>query len=149
MTTIEKTIFIYAPVETVFRYVAHPANLPHFWRSFTGITNTHRLPTGEQRFDWNYRMVGVRLEGFGEETDFVPHQRLTFMLTGGFHGFITWRFDPEDDGTRVTVWCEMHVPAPLLKKHDAADVGAQNAYDLQQALSQLKTVLEQQSTLVP
>ena len=116
MAKIEKTITIDAPVEKVFGYIADPANLPEIWPSLLEVKGVEQLPGGGSKFRWTYKMAGVRVEGTSEAIEFVVNQRTVSKNEGGVSSTITWVFEPEDGGTKVTNAVDYTVHLPVLRK---------------------------------
>jgi len=137
-----KTITIKAPVEKVFDYINEPTNLPEFWPSLVEIKDVQKLPRGGTRNRWVYKMAGIRLEGISEGTEYVPNQRLVSKTKGGVESTITWMFQPEAGGTKVTFEGEYTVPIPVLGKLAEAIIVKMNEHEGELILANLKARME-------
>ena len=142
MAKVEKTITINAPVEKVFSYVEEPTNLPEIWPSLVEAKDVQRLPNGGTSFRWVYKMAGVRFEGTSEDTDYVANQRVVSKTKGGIESTVTWTFQPEAGGTKVTYEAEYTVPIPLLGKLAEAFIVKQNEGEAELILANLKARME-------
>jgi uncharacterized protein YndB with AHSA1/START domain len=116
VATVDKEVAVKVPVAEVFSYLSEPSNLPEIWPSLMEVKEVQSLPNGGYRFQWVYKMVGMRFEGAGEYTEIVPNQWFVIETKGGISSKITWTFRSNEDMTRVTLTIEYKVPIPLLGK---------------------------------
>ena len=139
-----KSITIKAPVEKVFDYISEPTNLPEIWSSVVEVKDVQKLPSGGTRNRWVYKMAGIRLEGTSEsvDTECVPNQRLVSKTKGGAESTITWMFQPEAGGTKVTFEGEYTVPIPVLGKLAEAIIVKMNEHEVELILANLKARME-------
>jgi uncharacterized membrane protein len=142
MAKVEKTITINAPVERIFSYVNEPTNLLEIWPSMVEAKDVQRLPNGGNSFGWVYKMAGVRIEGTSEDTEVIANQRVVSKTTGGIESTITWMFQPEAGGTKVTFEAEYTVPIPLLGKVAEAFIVKANEGEAELILANLKARME-------
>ena len=142
MAKIEKTITIDAPVEKVFGYIDDPTNIPEIWPSMVEIKDVERLPTGGRTFRWVYKMAGMRLVGTSEQVEYIPNRRIVTKTRGGIKSMLTWTFQPEADGTRVTLEAEYTVPVPVLGKLAEALIVKLNEREAELILPNLKAIME-------
>jgi ligand-binding SRPBCC domain-containing protein len=94
---------IEAPVERVFNFFKDPNNwqeLPHADR-FTQVNVT------EEGVGTYYRVIlpipGVRLQASGVFTEFTPNQRITDRSSLSLAGTLTFSFEPEGSGMKLTM----------------------------------------------
>jgi uncharacterized protein YndB with AHSA1/START domain len=142
MAKVEKTITIAAPVEQVFDYVSVPTNVPEIWPSLVEMKDLEPVPSGGYTWAYVYKMAGLRFEGTGQHTEYVANQRNVSKNKGGIEGTITWVFQPEDGGTKVTFEAEYTVPIPLLGKLAEALIVRQNEREAELLLANLKARME-------
>ena len=116
MAKVEKAITISASVEKIFGYLREPTNLPEIWPSLVEVKDVRRLPNGGNSDRWVYKMLGIRFEGTSETIEYLANQRTVSKNKGGIGSIITWTFQPEAGGTKVTFNAEYTVPIPLLGK---------------------------------
>jgi uncharacterized membrane protein len=108
------SVTIHAPVEEVFAYVQEPTNLPEFWPSLLEVKDVEQLPNGGTRFKFVYKMAGMQFTGTSEDTEVIANQRVVNRSRGGVESTMVWTYQPEGEGTKVTVETEYTVPVPLL-----------------------------------
>ena len=142
MATIKKSNKINAPVEKVFEYMNKPENLPEIWPSLVEVKNVKELPNGGYSYDYVYKMAGMRFTGYSEDTEVVPNERLVSESTGGVESTITWAFEPEGGGTKVTILAEYKVPVPLLGKIAEAFIVKMNENEGDAIMANLKARME-------
>lgn len=144
MARLEKSIVISAPVEHVFRYLADPSNYPTFWPSMCEVRGVQQLPSGGKRFEWTYKMAGVRFEGISETVDFKFADHITVRSRGGIESTFTWLTEPLADGrTRVTLNGEYRLPSPLLGRLREEVIASQNEREAELMLANLRLIVEQ------
>ena len=142
MARIKKSTIINAPAADIFRFFQQPTNLPEIWPSLVEVKNIERLPNGGTRFQWTYKMAGVRLEGTSEDAEVIANQRVVNKSTGGIESTQTWTFQAEYGGTKVTVENEYTVPIPVLGKLAEAVLLRQNEKEAEVILANLKAKVE-------
>jgi uncharacterized protein YndB with AHSA1/START domain len=142
MAAVNKQVVIQAPVDKVFDYMEQPTNVPEFWPSLLEVRDVEQFPDGRHRYKWVYKMAGMRFEGNTQEAEIIPNQRIVSENSGGIPSTITWTFEPEEGGTRVTFDAEYTVPIPLLGKLAEAIIVKQNEREAEALLSNLKDRIE-------
>ena len=58
----------------------------------------------------------MRFTGSSTHTEFVPNERTVSENTGGIEATITWLYESEDGGTKMTTIADYKIPMPLLGK---------------------------------
>jgi uncharacterized protein YndB with AHSA1/START domain len=142
MARAHKTIKINAPVEEVFGYVEEPANVPEYWPSVIEVRDVEQLPNGGTKYGWVYKMAGVRFEGSSEAIEYIPNQRTVTENRGGVPGTVTWTYEPEDGGTRVTFEAEYRVNLPLLRSLAESFLVKLNEQEAETILTNVKAKME-------
>ncbi|MEJ2738050.1 MAG: SRPBCC family protein [Anaerolineae bacterium] len=142
MARIKKTITINAPVEEVFGYVEEPANVPEYWPSVIEVKDVEPLPSGGTKYRWVYKMAGVRFEGSSEAIEYLPNQRTITDNKGGVPGIITWTYEPEGGGTKVTFEAEYTVNVPLLRRLAESFLVKVNEQEAETVLANVKAKVE-------
>jgi len=142
MAKLERSITINAPVEKVFGYIAETTNLLEVWPSLVEVKDVEPLPTGGHSYRVVYKMAGMRFESTGEDTEFVANQRIVSKNSDGLEATVTWVFQPEARGTRLTFEAEYTVPIPLLGKLAEAFIVKVNEHEAELLLANLKARLE-------
>jgi uncharacterized protein YndB with AHSA1/START domain len=142
MAKLVKSISIEAPVDQVFAYMSEPTNQVEIWPSIIEVSEVKRLPDGGYTHDWVYKMAGVRLKGSTRTLEFVPNRRFVEKTRGGLDSTLTWTFEPEDGGTRLTVETEYKVPIPVLGRMAEALILKMNEQEGELVLANLKARME-------
>lgn len=143
MLQFEQTIIVHAPVGPVFDFVADRSHLATIWPSLIELTDLKRRPTGSCTFSYAYKMAGIRLEGTGEDTEYVAKQRIITKLTGGLDCTITFRFAPVGaQQTKVLFAVAYAVPTALVRKVGEPFVAQLNEHEAELVLRNLKTHFE-------
>jgi uncharacterized membrane protein len=142
MQTVEKSILINVPVESVFAYWSQPTNHPEVWPSLVEVKDVQPLPDGGLTYQWVYKMAGVRLEGSTETVESVLDERIVLLSKGGIDSKLTYSFQPEDGGTRMSVLVEYTVPVPVLGRLAERVIVKLNEHEAEVTLANLKARLE-------
>jgi uncharacterized membrane protein len=142
MAKIEKSIVIDAPVEKVFAFMAEPNNLLEIWPSLLEVRNVEPLPNGGYCYDWTYKMAGLRFEGRAEWIEFVKDRRVVDRNESGIPSTFVWTYQPEGDGTRVTVNAEYSIPGAALGHLAEPIIHKMNEHEADIILANLKARME-------
>ena len=142
MARIERTVTINAPVEKVFSFMNDPTKLPEIWPSVVETKDVKKLSNGGNSFRFIYKMVGIRLEGTSEDTEWVQNQRVVNKSKGGIEATQTYLFEQVPGGTRFTWNIDYSMPVPVLGKLAEAIVAKMNEGEADLVLSNLKARVE-------
>ena len=104
------SVHIDAPVRKVFDFVKDPRN----WGAQPGtargpvpaVTITRAYLTEEgsgSYYTYVWRVAGIPVEGFGVNIEVVPGEQFTHLESLALLGTVTYRFEPEGTGTRLTL----------------------------------------------
>lgn len=133
---------INAPVEKVFQYMHVPENQVEIWPSLIEVRNVSQLPNGGHKFDWTYKMAGMRFQGSTEDVEFISNSRVVANSHGGIQSTFTWIYERENGGTKLTMHVNYTVPIPLLGKLAETFILRQNEKEADVLLANLKTRME-------
>jgi uncharacterized protein YndB with AHSA1/START domain len=143
MFTIEKHVVIDRSVGDVFAFVSDQLNAPRWQR---GLTEVHRSSTGPigvgTRHTFERTLMGRRMAGSNEYTDYEPDRYVAFRATAGGVG-LRASYTVEAAGTggsRVTAWMELR-PSGLLRAVEPL-ISAGLRRDVEANLDSLKRLLE-------
>ena len=139
MATIRRTTSIRAPVDRVFDYVAEPTHLPEIWPSLVAVRNIQRQANGSS-FDWDYKLLGMRIHGHSDPVELVPNQRLVSRSVKGIPNTFRWLYETRGDDTVVTL--EVDYQVPMLGRIAEGVVGKLNEREAETLLGNLKRKLE-------
>ena len=141
-TKLVKSITLKSPIAKVFAYLEEPVNLPEIWPSLIDADAVERIPNGGTRLLWVYKLIGMRLEGTGETTEYLPNQKMMFKIKGGIEGTVTWVLQPKPGGTKVTFEAECTVPVRLLSRVTGAFIARGCEREAELILLNLKDRME-------
>ena len=142
MAKLTKSILIDASIEKIFTYMNDPKNLPEIWPSMVEVKDIQPLANGGSRFNFIYKMGGIRLEGTSEDTEFILNELTVSKSTGGIEAMATLIFETVDDRTKVTIIDEYKVPVPVLGKLAEAVIIKLNEQEAVTLLANLKARME-------
>jgi hypothetical protein len=103
---VRQSIHIEAPVEKVFDFWKDPANWWAYLAPDQRIRLTEAKVTKEgvgTYYNWEFKLAGLRMEGFGVFTEFVPNERITDKASRALDGTWVYEFEPEGSGTKFTM----------------------------------------------
>ena len=87
-------------------------------------------------------MAGMHFKGASEIVEFIPNQRVVTKSKKGIESGFTWTYEPEDEGTKLTMEAEYIIPVPLLGKLAEAFILKQNEHESDVLLANLKARME-------
>lgn len=139
MIEVEASTHVGAPRTEVFEFMDEPRNQAVITPSITDIRNVEPLDNGGKRLDYTYTMAGVDLEGSLETPTYEPAERVVFdMEQGPLTGAISWTFEDENGGTRVTYTAEYELPNTVLETAARPFVERYNERELRTTLANLR-----------
>lgn len=142
MLNFEKSVTISAPLDQVFDYFADRSHLPTIWPSLIDLTDLKKRPTGGATFKYAYKMAGMRLEGEGEDNEYVAKERIVTKLTGGLEGTITFRVERFGTATKAHLAVAYTSPALLVRKVGEPFLAQVNEHEAELVLRNLKAYCE-------
>lgn len=142
MVRIERNILINAPVEKVFAYHSDPRNSPEYWPSFIEVKDIETLPNGGKKYNWIYKMAGIRLNGSTTTTEFEENKLLAVKSEGGVESKFSYTYQTEGDGTRFSLVVEYTVPVPVLGKLAESFILKMNEREADTVMANIKDLLE-------
>jgi len=100
----KQSIYIEAPVETVFDHFMDPTKDIDLMPIDTEILEVKRTEEGTGTYtSYRSKVAGVWFEMFDVVTDMVPNRRITSKSSSAAVGTWTYTFEPEGTGTRLTM----------------------------------------------
>jgi uncharacterized membrane protein len=94
---------IEAPVEKVFNFFKDPRN----WQELPHADQFKEVKVTEEGVGTYYRVMlpipGLHIEAFGVFTEFIPNQRITDRSSLSLAGTLTFWFQPEGSGMKLTM----------------------------------------------
>jgi len=150
MPYVEQSILINAPIDAVFRIVAHqPERMASWWPPIELQRRVTPPPTSLGSISrYVYNMIGVRIKGEHKVIDYVENQHLLVRTTSGIDASFDFTFEPNDDTTRLTIRVDYTLPGAILGQLLNREVlEKKNIDDLQQGLRNLKSLVEKEATV--
>jgi uncharacterized membrane protein len=143
MAKVEKTIIVNAPVEKVFSYMDDPLSNLEWLPGMVDVRDVVQTPNKVgTHFRWTYKMAGIRFEGETTTTEYVPNKRVVTQSRGGISSTWTFAYEPQADGTKLTLSVDYSIPIPVLGKLAEALVLKQNEREANLALANVKEKVE-------
>ncbi|MBN1963233.1 MAG: SRPBCC family protein [Anaerolineae bacterium] len=145
MPHVEETIYINAPVERVFEFIANqPERMPEWWPPMTLQERVTPAPTGLGSVSrYVYSMVGLEIKGEHEVREFDPPRRLVVTTTSGIDSTFDYTFSAEGEGCNLAVRVDYELPGGFLGRiANKVVVERKNVEDLRAGLQNLKSLLE-------
>ncbi|NIM05420.1 MAG: hypothetical protein GTN65_07365, partial [Armatimonadetes bacterium] len=102
------------------------------------VKDVEELPNGGAKYNWVYKMAGVRLEGASETTEYAPNERIVVRSKGGIESTLAYDYQREGDGTRLTVSVDYKIPIPLVGKLAESFILKLNEREAETVLGNLK-----------
>lgn len=65
-------------------------------------------------YEWTVKMLGILRKGVTVYTEYVPGERVAFRNFGALEGTAIWTLEPEEGGSKATVWWEAHLAIPVI-----------------------------------
>ena len=117
MPTIEQKIIINAPVAKVYAMIANAANWTEYVTSLTEVSNVSSpgLEPGTT-YDWEYRMLGVKLTGTGEVTENIFQQSFAMRMEGTIPMTEKYSLREVAGGTELSITINYKMPGKVLEK---------------------------------
>ncbi|NOQ83512.1 MAG: hypothetical protein GQ551_05840 [Myxococcales bacterium] len=141
MPLLKQSVVIAAPVDRVFEYVADPATMVEWLSSMMEIRDLIGTGAGQQ-YGWTYKYVGLLLNGQSTVVEHVPNELSVHQTIGTINSVWTFKFEPHDEGTSLTLEVEYSIPIPVLGKLAERLVLRRDARTLDFALTNVKELLE-------
>jgi uncharacterized membrane protein len=130
--------------EAVIAYIADVRNRPLFISMLKSVSDIQGDPAGVgTTWKWTWSALGLEFEGTARSLEHEPGRRYAFQSEGGIESRWTYRAEPEQNGTRLTVDLEYEVPEralPILPTESILNSMRQSEID--RAVQNLKTILD-------
>ena len=113
--------------------------------SLKSITDIQGEPTAEgTSWKWTFVALGMEFQGKGHCVKHEPGKLYSFKTEGGIQSTFTYRADPEDGGTRLTIGLEYEVPENARSKVPAEERAKKMLEaEAQRVLENLQVILDQ------
>lgn len=143
MTTVERTILINAPAETVGDIAQDPARLPEWYSGIEQAEPDDVFPETGGQVAVVYKAAGVSFDITMTALEHVPGYAQTNRMEGMITGTNRWVYEPEGDAVRVTATFDYEMPGGALGQvADKLVVERMNTENLEKSLAALKALAE-------
>jgi uncharacterized protein YndB with AHSA1/START domain len=145
MPVVSGSIDIAAPLQKAYDYIAAPEKATSFIPGLNRISDV-APPTPEVGRTWSYEFnwFGIVVSGQSRCTQAEPPRVYQFRTVTGPPSTWTYRFEPQDSGTRVTLDVEYEPPENLIARYATAGALARMNQDRgRETLANLKALLEE------
>jgi uncharacterized membrane protein len=100
--------------EAVFAYVADVRNRPLFLSVLKTVSDIQGDPSAVgTTWKWTSAAFGMEFQGIGRCVDHQPGRLYSTKTEGGIEGTVSYRVEPEKDGTNLTIDSECAMPGNL------------------------------------
>jgi carbon monoxide dehydrogenase subunit G len=141
MASITRSIEVHAPADRAYEHLSDPGHLLEIWPSLLAVSKAERDEDGAHRFDWTYRMAGVKFHGHCDTVDVEQGRRRVDRNEGGIPSTFRWTFEPRGGDTEVTLEIDYEPPA-LLELVAGPLLRVANEREAETLLANLKAKLE-------
>jgi len=115
MTQVRSSFAIPVPPEAAFGFVAEPKNFTVMWPAMAAVYGEQPSPAGGLDWRWEYRMLGIKLQGVTRVLVYEPAARISMLSEGsGLRVAHTWQFARVAAGTQLDLSMEFTLPAQWL-----------------------------------
>lgn len=142
MTSLRREFMLKTPVDKVFDYISNPVNEIEY---IPGVIDIHDV-VGEGvglRCQWNYKIMGFRLNGEAEIIEFTPYRRYVIKTTGDVESTWDWTFEGDSAKTKLKLKVDYSLPMPVLDHIGEALLKVLTGYEANYAMAILKKKLEE------
>ena len=130
--------------DTVLEYVADVRHRPMYIDMLKSVSDIQGDPSAEgTTWRWKWAALGLEFEGTARCLEHQPGRLYRFQSEGGIRSTWTYRAEPENGGTRLTLDLEYDAPdtvLAVLPVGPALDSFRQNEID--KAIRNLKQILD-------
>jgi carbon monoxide dehydrogenase subunit G len=150
MAEIHKSTTVAEPIEKVFEIVDDPANLPKYVPNVHDVVDVRRSEgrIGDS-FRVIYKVLGVTFDEKFTVTDYERPNRFKSTFAGGMNGTFAWTFEPQGEGTKISVDVEYQLAGgPVGKAVDSLMLQRVNEKTIEDTLKNLGRVAAEQRSAV-
>lgn len=144
MAVVSGSVDIAVAPEKAYDYIAAPEKATSFIPGLNRISNVAPPePEVGRTWDYEFNWFGLVVAGHSRCTQAERPRRYQFKTETGNRSTWTYSFDPQGNGTRVTLEVEYDVPQSMLARYASEGTLAKMNQDRgREALANLKSLLE-------
>ena len=140
MVSVRKSVVISAPPDRVFEYVTEPSTMAEWLTKMVEVRDIVGAGEGQQ-YEWTYKYAGLLLRGQSVVVQHVPNRLAVSQSIGMIGSTWTFRVEPHEEGSALTIEVEYSVPIPVLGKIAEHVAVRLDARDLETSLSNVQDML--------
>ena len=140
MVSVRKSVVISAPPDRVFDYVTEPSTMAEWLTKMVEVRDIVGAGEGQQ-YEWTYKYAGLLLRGQSVVVQHVPNRLAVSQSIGMIGSTWTFRVEPHEEGSTLTIEVEYSVPIPVLGKIAEHVAVRLDARDLETSLSNVQDML--------
>lgn len=141
MQKIHTNVDIHRPASDVFAYLEDPTHHPEWLPSLIEVRNVTGSGEG-QRWEWTYKMAGIRLDGEAVLAQTVSGERLVVMTKGPSEATWTFVLSGTENGAHLDLTVDYTIPVPVLGKLAEKMVLRMNEREIDLAARNIKDYCE-------
>lgn len=148
MPHVEQSITINAPVEAVFRLIAHhPERMAEWWPPIEEQERVTPPPTRVGSIArYAYNMLNVTIRGEHEVKALADNQLLVVETISGIASRFEFNFEPDSASTRLTIQVDYSLPGSIVGQlMNRMVIEEKNLNDLREGLTNLKRIIESEA----
>ncbi|MGB3712957.1 MAG: SRPBCC family protein [Candidatus Promineifilaceae bacterium] len=143
MATINRSIVINAPADTIQEITDDPDRLPEWYAGIEEVRTDGLFPKVGGKAEMVYKAAGVTFTVEQTAIEVEPGRRTKYELQGMITGTYVETMEPEGDATRYTLDFDYEMPGGGVGKViDKLFVERMNTQQLEQSLQNLKALVE-------
>ena len=145
MAIVQRNLQIRASPQEIMAHLSDASRWPDWYPGMTEIDIAAPFPEAGGKVAFKVKSAGVSMPITETVLDYQPDKLQLFEMEGTLSGRARWELTPEGDGTRLTTTFDYALPGGVFGRiGDALIVKRMNAKSLEEALHNLKTLVERQ-----
>ncbi|HEV2981309.1 MAG TPA: SRPBCC family protein [Solirubrobacteraceae bacterium] len=145
MAIVQRNVQIRASPQEIMAHLSDASRWPHWYPGMTEIDIAAPFPEVGGKVAFKVKSAGVSMPITETVLDYQPDKLQLFEMEGMLSGRARWELTPEGDGTRLTTTFDYALPGGVFGRiGDALIVKRMNAKSLEEALHNLKALVERQ-----
>jgi carbon monoxide dehydrogenase subunit G len=142
---VQRNVQIRASPQEIMAHLSDASRWPDWYPGMTEIDIAAPFPEVGGKVAFKVKSAGVSMPITETVLDYEPDRLQLFEMEGMLSGRARWELTPEGDGTRLTTTFDYALPGGVFGRiGDALIVKRMNAKSLEEALHNLKALVERQ-----
>jgi uncharacterized protein YndB with AHSA1/START domain len=145
MAVVQRNVQIEASPQETMALLSDAGRWPDWYPGMTEVDRAAPFPEEGGKVAFKVKSAGLSMPITETVLDYQPAKLQLFQMEGMLSGRARWELTPVGNGTRLTTTFDYALPGGVLGKlADALIVKRMNSKSLEQALNNLKALLEHQ-----